>query len=72
MSRPSTKVIADKAGGHHVVMYERRRYSNRTFTWVYLKVGESWAQLGDPWPCVIPAKAEVLEAIGRLLGSLKA
>lgn len=37
----------------------RRRYSNRTFTWLDAKLGEELVSLGDPWPCVMPKRAEV-------------
>lgn len=53
------------------VRFERRRYgtgaSSRTFTWVEAYVGGSWVSLGDPWPCITPARKEIEAAIaGRM------
>lgn len=50
------------------VMAERRRYGDRysgtTYTWLYAKGADgAYVQLGDPWPCVTPAIAQVREAI---------
>ncbi len=51
---------------------ERRRYSNRTFTWVSVEISTEAStglrSLGDPWPCVIPARSEVMESLNRVLG----
>lgn len=53
------------------VFAERRRYSNVTFTWLYVKQWaddfaktESFVQLGDPWPCVTPKRSEVIRELG--------
>lgn len=45
------------------VLLERRRYGNTTYTWVEAKLNGAWVSLGDPWPCVVPAEAEVAAAI---------
>lgn len=46
------------------VMAERRRYPGTTYTWLYAKGADgAYVQLGDPWPCVMPAIAQVREAI---------
>ena len=45
------------------VFAERRRYSDRTFTWLSAKVGEEYIDLGDPWPCITPKRSEVEQAI---------
>jgi len=49
--------------GHRVYL-KRRRYSNATFTWAYLKIGSAFMPLpGDPWPCVIPKLEELTREI---------
>lgn len=49
------------------VRFERRRYgtgaSSRFFTWAYVTLGGESVSLGDPWPCVTPAKRELEWAI---------
>lgn len=42
----------------------RRRYSNRTFTWLLYYAGADlrWLSYGDPWPSVIIPKAQLAEA----------
>lgn len=60
------------------VMLERRRYSDKTFTWAYLDCGPvacelppghpgitDWRSLGDPWPCINPPRAELEMEITR-------
>lgn len=49
--------------GYPVCYWERRRYSNKTFTWVMALVDGVWRSLGDPWPCIMPADREVREQI---------
>jgi hypothetical protein len=49
--------------GPFKIVFTRRRYPGRTFTWVSIEVAPGrYEDIGDPWPCVIPAKAEVLAA----------
>ena len=54
----------DPATGHRL-RYHRRRYGRKTFTWIevafYPDGAEEplWLSLGDPWPCLRPALAEV-------------
>ena len=43
--------------------FERRRYSNRTFTWVSAMIGGEWVSIGDPWPCMNPGLDELKRAI---------
>ena len=33
--------------------YTRRRYGNRTYTWVYALLDDVWTDLGDPWPSIL-------------------
>ena len=47
--------------------FSRRRYPRQTFTWVWVRVGDEWMSLGDPWPCVVPAKAQLLKAAKEVL-----
>jgi hypothetical protein len=56
----------------HPVKLERRRYSNKTFTWAYLILGDesveaNWKQLGDPWPCINPPKRQLEAAVDAVL-----
>ena len=53
--------------------FERRRYSNRTYTWLHWRkathegVGESeWQTYGDPWPSVRISKADLREALNDI------
>ena len=42
----------------------RRRYGNRTFSWVLVKVGSEWVEAPlDPYPAVNPPKSYIAEAI---------
>jgi len=50
-----------------IVGFERRRYGNTTMTWAYVKLNGEWISLGDPWPCVVPKKDEVMKEIGRAI-----
>ena len=54
---------------HHPVNFVRRRYSDRTFTWaeVFRKESSQWVSLGDPWPCLTPAKKELADAVWRVI-----
>lgn len=47
----------------HNLSYERRRYGNTTYTWIYVEYNGEWLSLGDPWPCVNPKQSEVNAAI---------
>ncbi len=48
------------------VVLERRRYSNKTFTWASIvKPDGDWDSLGDPWPCLNPPKKQLEEAVQR-------
>ena len=54
------------------VYVERRRYSNRTFTWLHVKLGNGeneadWIQLGDPWPCITPKRSEIVSAVNTFV-----
>lgn len=52
------------------LMYTRRRYggaSGTTYTWIAVRSGDNWHDLGDPWPCINPAKKEVLESLAQTL-----
>lgn len=40
----------------------RRRYSNKTFTWAEVRLGDEWISLGDPWPCLNPKRSELIAA----------
>lgn len=62
----------------HELMFERRRYGSQTFTWVSLLRGpkpapgqdyapDAWVSLGDPWPAINPARAELLKAIAQVI-----
>jgi len=50
----------------HDVLCERRRYGRQTYTWLYIKLDGELTQLGDPWPCVNPARSEVQAAVEYL------
>lgn len=52
--------------GYPVCYYDRRRYSNKTFTWVYALVDGVWRNLGDPWECVMPSDNSVRQQILHL------
>jgi len=41
--------------------FTRRRYggTTTTYTWVEVNIDGEWVDLGDPWPAVVPARAEV-------------
>jgi len=41
----------------------RRRYGNRTFSWVLVKVGSEWVSPLDPYPAVTVPKSYIAEAI---------
>ena len=53
-----------------VFVESRRRYPNHTtFTWLYVRTRDGRSvSLGDPWPCIMPAKREVLRSVGCVLG----
>ena len=42
--------------------FTRRRYGRQTYTWVEVERGGEWVSLGDPWPCLRPATAELVAA----------
>lgn len=56
---------------HERLKFTRRRYGSATFTWVNYWDGAGWRSLGDPWPCIVPARAEIEAAIARLPPSSK-
>lgn len=58
------KVSGTQILGHEIA-YERRRYSNCTFTWAYAKIGGKWVLLGDPWPCINPPRKQMEGEIQR-------
>lgn len=43
--------------------YTRRKYGNTTYTWVNALIDGVWHSLGDPWPCAMPPRDEILAAI---------
>ncbi len=44
--------------------FKRRRYGeSTTYTWVKYYTGDKWLDLGDPWPCLNPTRAEIRESI---------
>ena len=45
------------------IRFERRRYGRTTFTWAYAQVSTDTILLGDPWPCVTPARRELEQAV---------
>ncbi len=45
------------------VYAEQRRYSNATFTWLYVKQGDDFTQLGDPWQCITPKRSEIIREL---------
>lgn len=54
------------------VFAERRRYSkSAVFTWLYVKIGEEFIQLGDPWQKLMPPRAEVAAEVARAEGGAK-
>ena len=43
--------------------FERRRYGRQFYTWAYVKAPDGqWLMLGDPWPCSVPKRSELVEA----------
>lgn len=56
MYKPGTFVLD---GVSYDLAFTRRRYSNTTFTWVAVKLNGGWVDLGDPWQCITPKKAEI-------------
>jgi len=55
----------------HKFSIERRRYGNTTYTWAYVQYEGEKLSLGDPWPCVTPAVAELAEAATRVINREK-
>lgn len=51
------------------IRFTRRRYGNRTFTWVSALLGESWTDLGDPWPSIKVSENEIRMAVNRKRGA---
>lgn len=47
------------------IRFTRRRYGNRTFTWVSALLDGEWIELGDPWPSINVSKSELRIAIAR-------
>jgi hypothetical protein len=45
--------------------FTRRRYGKTMFTWIYVKLGESWQSTGDPLQKIMPSKKDLDEAIDR-------
>jgi hypothetical protein len=46
--------------------FQRRKYpGNAFYTWAFVKDGEEWVSLGDPWPAVHWPSQELLKA-GKL------
>ncbi len=50
------------------VSFERRRYGDQTFTWAYVKLGDQYHSLGDPWPCLNPKSEELERDVRRFCG----
>jgi hypothetical protein len=41
--------------------FKRRKYGQCTmYTWAWVKHNDSWLDLGDPWPCINPPRADYL------------
>lgn len=59
--------IEYKTIGNYECLLERRKYSRTYFTWVSIKHGEGWIDLGDPWPVKTPDVSEVSKAANYLL-----
>lgn len=59
----------DKIRVHGNVEYTftRRRYSNRTFTWLHWRKADTgpcnWNAYGDPWPSVRIGKKDLTQAL---------
>jgi len=50
-----------------LIRFERRRYSNVTYTWAEVKLGDDWISLGDPWPCITPKRKELAIAAAKAI-----
>lgn len=52
-------------GLQYNISFERRRYGTTTYTWVYAtpQNGTPSFDLGDPWPCITPKRAEIEASI---------
>ena len=48
--------------------YTRRRYGNRTYTWVQALLDDVWTDLGDPWPSIHVPQNQIRMVIARLKG----
>ena len=57
-----------QAGDIAVTVTSRRRYGATTYTWLRF-VGPGIDAQPDPWPCTMPARAEVLAEAARLRGA---
>lgn len=52
--------------------FERRRYGRSAFyTWAYVRSGDRWISLGDPWPGVHWPKKALAAAASSALGRAK-
>lgn len=52
------------------LIYTRRRYGGRhgtTYTWVAVRSGDKWYDIGDPWPSINPPKKEILRDLPKIL-----
>ena len=49
----------------HEVKLTRRRYGTTTYTWARVQYNGENLELGDPWPCITPKRAELEQAARR-------
>lgn len=56
--------------------FTRRRYGRTTFTWIRVHTpGKPWGDevdVGDPWPCINPKRAEMAVEVAVRVSSLTA
>jgi len=60
------KPAAEETVSDYQVRYTRRKYGRKTYTWAEVRLDGEWHGLGDPWPCVVIPKAELIAAIEYL------
>jgi hypothetical protein len=52
------------------VEFERRRYGRTTYTWAYVWFDGERHSCGEPWPSVMPKKAELAVEVAAILAKL--
>ena len=57
----------DMETGGVYFQFTRRRYPGVTYTWAKAWQNGDWIDLGDPWPCLTPKRAELLAALAEML-----